>query len=118
MANTGQSSITVAGRLLAFGVLKLLLTCLSSSSALHYSRSCASVWSMFPCVGHRSLTLCRQKNDDGTVFLGDGSLAGVPAPKLHQRGIRNVIKVVDDRCLYARDLDLSPLASADMTQSV
>ncbi|KAI6784596.1 uncharacterized protein J7T54_006641 [Emericellopsis cladophorae] len=39
------------------------------------------------------------KNDDGTVFLGDGSLAGAPQPKLHQRGIRNVIKVVDDRCL-------------------
>ncbi|KAF9770619.1 hypothetical protein IL306_011803 [Fusarium sp. DS 682] len=42
-----------------------------------------------------------QKNDDGTVFLGDGSLAAAPTPKLHQRGIRNVIKVVDDRCLYA-----------------
>ncbi|KAH6887733.1 P-loop containing nucleoside triphosphate hydrolase protein [Thelonectria olida] len=40
-----------------------------------------------------------QKTDDGTVFLGDGSLAAVPTPKLHQRGIRNVIKVVDDRCL-------------------
>ncbi|KAF4467693.1 kinesin family member 18 19 [Fusarium albosuccineum] len=40
-----------------------------------------------------------QKNDDGTIFLGDGSLAALPAPKLHQRGIRNVIKVVDDRCL-------------------
>ncbi|CAI6089345.1 unnamed protein product [Clonostachys chloroleuca] len=40
-----------------------------------------------------------QRNDDGTVFLGDGSLAGAPAPKLHQRGLRNVIKVVDDRCL-------------------
>jgi kinesin family protein 18/19 len=42
----------------------------------------------------------RQKNDDGTVFLGEGSLAGAPAPKLHQRGIRNVVKVLDDRCLY------------------
>ncbi|KAF4450938.1 kinesin family member 18/19 [Fusarium austroafricanum] len=40
-----------------------------------------------------------QRNDDGTVFLGDGSLAAAPTPKLHQRGIRNVIKVVDDRCL-------------------
>ncbi|KAH7313686.1 P-loop containing nucleoside triphosphate hydrolase protein [Stachybotrys elegans] len=40
-----------------------------------------------------------QKNEDGTIFLGDGSLAAAPAPKLHQRGIRNVIKVVDDRCL-------------------
>ncbi|RGP75720.1 kinesin family member 18 19 [Fusarium sporotrichioides] len=40
-----------------------------------------------------------QKNNDGTIFLGDGSLAAAPTPKLHQRGIRNVIKVVDDRCL-------------------
>ncbi|OAQ76647.1 kinesin family protein [Purpureocillium lilacinum] len=40
-----------------------------------------------------------QKTDDSTVFLGDGSLAGVPTPKLHQRGLRSVIKVVDDRCL-------------------
>ncbi|KAF7562475.1 hypothetical protein G7046_g1662 [Stylonectria norvegica] len=39
-----------------------------------------------------------QNNDAGTTFLGDGSLAA-PPPKLHQRGIRNVIKVVDDRCL-------------------
>ncbi|RBR24745.1 uncharacterized protein FIESC28_02518 [Fusarium coffeatum] len=40
-----------------------------------------------------------QKNDNGTVFLGDGSLAAAPTPMLHQRGIRSVIKVVDDRCL-------------------
>ncbi|KAK8003261.1 hypothetical protein PG989_002980 [Apiospora arundinis] len=39
------------------------------------------------------------RTDDGTVFLGDGSLAGVPTPKLKQSGIRSVIKVVDDRCL-------------------
>ncbi|KAL1869458.1 hypothetical protein VTK73DRAFT_3073 [Phialemonium thermophilum] len=39
------------------------------------------------------------KSEDGTLFLGDGSLAGVPTPKLVQRGIRPVIKVVDDRCL-------------------
>ncbi|CAI4218446.1 unnamed protein product [Parascedosporium putredinis] len=37
------------------------------------------------------------RTDDSTVFLGDGSLAA--APKLHQRGLRSVIKVVDDRCL-------------------
>ncbi|KAL7620832.1 tubulin-dependent ATPase kip3 [Parahypoxylon ruwenzoriense] len=40
-----------------------------------------------------------QRNDDGTVFLGDGSLAAAPTPKLKQHGIRSVIKVVDDRCL-------------------
>ncbi|KAK4676243.1 tubulin-dependent ATPase kip3 [Podospora pseudoanserina] len=39
------------------------------------------------------------RNDDSTVFLGDGSLAAAPTPKLHQRGLRSVIKVVDDRCL-------------------
>ena len=36
---------------------------------------------------------------DGPLFLGDGSLAGVPTPKLSQKGIRSVIKVVDDKCL-------------------
>ncbi|KAK3485569.1 uncharacterized protein B0T23DRAFT_50430 [Neurospora hispaniola] len=39
------------------------------------------------------------RRDEGTVFLGDGSLAAAPTPKLNQRGIRPVIKVVDDRCL-------------------
>lgn len=41
------------------------------------------------------------KCDDGPLFLGDGSLAGAPAPKLAQKGIRPVIKVVDEKCLYA-----------------
>lgn len=41
------------------------------------------------------LTRC----DDGMLFLGDGSLASVPAPKLVQKGIRPVVKVVDDKCL-------------------
>lgn len=40
------------------------------------------------------------KCDDTTIFLGDGSLAAAPTPKLHQKGIRPVIKVVDDKCLY------------------
>ncbi|KAI1191811.1 kinesin motor domain-containing protein [Nemania serpens] len=40
-----------------------------------------------------------QRHDDGNVFLGDGSLAGVPTPKLKQSGIRSVIKVIDDKCL-------------------
>ncbi|KAF9872573.1 kinesin family protein [Colletotrichum karsti] len=38
------------------------------------------------------------RTDEGTMFLGDGSLAAAP-PKLQTRGIRPVIKVVDDRCL-------------------
>lgn len=41
----------------------------------------------------------RQKTDEGTLFLGDGSMAAAPTPKLNQRGLRSVIKVVDDRCL-------------------
>lgn len=41
------------------------------------------------------------KTEDGPLFLGDGSLAGVPsAPKLGQKGLRSVIKVVDEKCLY------------------
>ncbi|KAL4873286.1 hypothetical protein BDV12DRAFT_192765 [Aspergillus spectabilis] len=39
------------------------------------------------------------KCDDGPLFLGDGSLAGAPAPKLNQKGLRSIIKVIDDRCL-------------------
>lgn len=39
------------------------------------------------------------KHDDGPLFLGDGSLAGVPTPKLNQKGIRSIVKVIDDRCL-------------------
>ncbi|KAJ9260118.1 hypothetical protein DTO207G8_815 [Paecilomyces variotii] len=39
------------------------------------------------------------KCDDGPLFLGDGSLAGVPTPKLTQKGIRPVVKVIDDKCL-------------------
>lgn len=38
------------------------------------------------------------KTDDGPFFLGDGALAGGP-PKLAQKGIRPIIKVVDERCL-------------------
>jgi len=37
--------------------------------------------------------------DNGPVFLGEGSLAAAP-PKLTVKGIRNVIKVIDDKCLY------------------
>ncbi|KAH6669517.1 P-loop containing nucleoside triphosphate hydrolase protein [Halenospora varia] len=39
------------------------------------------------------------KSDEGTLFLGDGSLAGAPTPKLGGKGIRPVIKVLDDKCL-------------------
>ncbi|KAI9371650.1 P-loop containing nucleoside triphosphate hydrolase protein [Aspergillus egyptiacus] len=39
------------------------------------------------------------KCEDGPLFLGDGSLAGAPTPKLNQKGLRSIIKVLDDRCL-------------------
>ena len=50
------------------------------------------------------------KSDDGPLFLGDGSLAAVPAPKLGQKGIRPVIKVMDEKCLCALFL---PIHSVD-----
>lgn len=39
------------------------------------------------------------KCDDGMVFMGDGSLASNAAPKLQQKGLRSIVKVVDDKCL-------------------
>ncbi|KAK3646464.1 tubulin-dependent ATPase kip3 [Elasticomyces elasticus] len=39
------------------------------------------------------------RSDDGPLFLGDGSLAAVPTPQLKSKGIRSVIKVVDEKCL-------------------
>ncbi|GAO13693.1 hypothetical protein UVI_02017950 [Ustilaginoidea virens] len=56
-------------------------------------------------AGQSSITVA----DDSPVFLGDGSLAGAPAPKLHQRGLRSVIKVVDDRCLVFDPPEDSPV---------
>jgi kinesin family protein 18/19 len=45
--------------------------------------------------------------DDQTLFLGDGSLAAAPTPKLHTKGIRPVIKVVDEKCLCGSHLVMS-----------
>ncbi|KAL8970793.1 MAG: hypothetical protein Q9183_001357 [Haloplaca sp. 2 TL-2023] len=36
---------------------------------------------------------------EGPLFLGDGSLAGAPTAKPLSKGIRPVLKVVDDKCL-------------------
>jgi hypothetical protein len=54
-------------------------------------------WS--PGLDDLELIKDRTKCDDGPLFLGDGSLAAVPTPKLNQKGLRPVIKVVDDKCL-------------------
>ncbi|KAF1930531.1 kinesin-domain-containing protein [Didymella exigua CBS 183.55] len=40
------------------------------------------------------------KTDDSTLFLGEGSLAAAPTPRISSKGgIRPVIKVLDERCL-------------------
>lgn len=49
------------------------------------------------------------KDPDGTLFLGEGSLAGVPSVKLGQKGIRSVIKVIDDKCLVFDPKEDSPM---------
>ncbi|KAG8627465.1 hypothetical protein KVT40_004948 [Elsinoe batatas] len=49
------------------------------------------------------------KTDDGPLFLGDGSLAAAPTPKLGSKGIRSIIKVVDDRCLVFDPPEDSPV---------
>ncbi|KAI9784370.1 MAG: kinesin-like protein Klp5 [Peltula sp. TS41687] len=49
------------------------------------------------------------KCDDGPLFLGDGSLAAVPTPKLVQKGIRPVIKVIDEKCLVFDPPEDNPL---------
>ncbi|OOF96009.1 hypothetical protein ASPCADRAFT_168903 [Aspergillus carbonarius ITEM 5010] len=49
------------------------------------------------------------KCEDGPLFLGDGSLAGAPTPKLNQKGLRSIIKVIDDRCLVFDPPEDSPV---------
>ncbi|KAF2144044.1 uncharacterized protein K452DRAFT_223282 [Aplosporella prunicola CBS 121167] len=48
------------------------------------------------------------KTDDGPMFLGDGSLAAAP-PKLNHKGLRPVLKVVDERCLVFDPPEDSPM---------
>jgi len=55
--------------------------------------------------------------DDQALFLGDGSLAGVPTPKVKSTGIRPVIKVLDEKCLYAHSYHY-PNIVADIIQSI
>jgi kinesin family protein 18/19 len=45
--------------------------------------------------------------DDGPLFLGDGALAAAPLQRHVGKGIRSVIKVMDEKCLYALSLILS-----------
>jgi kinesin family protein 18/19 len=56
------------------------------------------------------------KTDDGPIFLGDGSLASSATPKLSQKGLRSVIKVVDDRCLYVFDVPAVEIQLESLTR--
>ena len=77
---------------------RILILCQFESDLSQFERQpkCKS-----SCAAGQFLVLTEYstKCDDGTLFLGDGSLAGVPTPKLGGKGIRPVIKVVDDKCL-------------------
>ncbi|KAF2006324.1 kinesin-domain-containing protein [Amniculicola lignicola CBS 123094] len=39
------------------------------------------------------------KSDDSTLFMGEGSLAAAPTQRLNNKGIRPVIKILDEKCL-------------------
>jgi kinesin family protein 18/19 len=54
-----------------------------------------------PFTIREAAQLCRV--DDGPLFLGDGSLAAAPV-RHAGKGIRSVIKVMDEKCLYAQSL--------------
>jgi kinesin family protein 18/19 len=56
-----------------------------------------------PFTIREAAQLCRV--DDGPLFLGDGSLAAAPV-RHAGKGIRSVIKVMDEKCLYAQNLAL------------
>ncbi|KHN94542.1 kinesin [Metarhizium album ARSEF 1941] len=94
MAAAGQSSITVAGKRGA--VVHDAREPQTNIAVINQKGANAVIVRVRPFTIREAAQL--QKTDDSPVFLGDGSLAG-PAPKLHQRGLRSVIKVVDDRCL-------------------
>lgn len=94
----GASSISVTGN-----DQKSHTSCLTNTfqfvsdlSRFEKLRRCMAPLDLDPRNANKYSTKC----EDGTIFLGDGSLAGAPTPKLGQKGIRSVVKVVDDKCLY------------------
>lgn len=76
-----------------------------ASSAVDSDSSAASSISVTVRVRPFTIREAAQltKCEDGPLFLGDGSLAAAAPmssmPKLAPKGIRPVIKVVDDKCL-------------------
>lgn len=71
----------------------------------------SSASSISVCVRLRPFTIREAaqltKSDESTLFLGDGSLAAVPSTRLASKGIRPVIKIVDEKCLYVAGSILS-----------
>ena len=55
---------------------------------------------------------------EGPLFLGDGSLAGAPTPKPTSKGIRPVLKVIDDKCLYDDLMRQDSYAITNRIQSI
>jgi hypothetical protein len=88
--------VVVAYLLFGFAILCFLFYCIIMTAG-------DSASSITVAVRVRPFTIREAaqliKTDDGPVFLGDGSLAAAP-PKLSQKGIRPIIKVVDDKCLF------------------
>ncbi|KAI5787587.1 P-loop containing nucleoside triphosphate hydrolase protein [Peziza echinospora] len=55
------------------------------------------------------------KIDEGPQFFGDGSLAGTPAPKITGKGLRSVVKVIDDQLLVFDPPEDNPMARFQKT---
>ncbi|KAH0613476.1 uncharacterized protein H6S33_005362 [Morchella sextelata] len=53
--------------------------------------------------------------DDAPTFFGDGSLASMPTPKLTGKGVRSVVKVIDDRVLVFDPPEDNPVARYQKT---
>ncbi|KAL7268364.1 tubulin-dependent ATPase kip3 [Rhizina undulata] len=53
--------------------------------------------------------------DDGPTFFGDGSLASTPQPKITGKGLRRVVKVIDDRVLVFDPPEDNPMARYQKT---
>ena len=97
-ASNAASSISVTGKISLDRICAGLISC-SPRQTFHSERSCTIVRVLHDAIAFVVLTLSRKKCDDGTIFLGDGSLAAAPSSRVTNKGIHPVIKVVDDKCL-------------------
>lgn len=101
-ASDGASSISVAIRVRPFTVLR---------SRFHKQSQWTNTFQVREAAQLTHVT-------DGPLFLGDGSLAGAPAPRLISKGIRPVLKVVDDKCLYGLVNEILPQNTLTSDQSL